>query len=95
MLKWSIVATALALAACAPKQVEDMSYTEIRQLAHEIGDRCEAQGAKYPSPEFEICKNQETRREVLRRAKAPGFGLRNSISCTTQIVGGVEKTNCS
>lgn len=60
---------ALALGGCRGKSVNEMSYSEIRTLAAEINARCEAQGVKPSSPEWKICTQQETNREIAMREK--------------------------
>lgn len=67
----AIAVAALSLAACqGPKQVSDMSYTEMKQLAAEITQRCIDQGAKPGTPEMDLCGQIEAKREVNSRQGA-------------------------
>lgn len=56
------------LAGCQTKPIAEMSYTEVKQLAGEITQRCYAQGVKPKSAEFEVCMRQEISREDATRA---------------------------
>lgn len=65
-LAFVVVACAVALAGCqAP--VQEMSYSDVRLLAREVNDRCEAQGFKYETPEGKQCFDHEARREIATR----------------------------
>jgi hypothetical protein len=61
------VAALMTLAGCQTKPIEQMSYTEVRQLAGEIAKRCNDQGVKGPSREFSACTQQEITREASLR----------------------------
>lgn len=78
---------AIALAGCQSKPVEQMSYTEVRALAGEIQKRCEAQGARSPSAEFEACIQQEVTRE--KSVRAANYARRQSgVTCSSFPTGG-------
>lgn len=71
-MKWVVIAAAASmLVGCNTKRVDEMSYTEVNQLAAVINKRCEDQGAKYPSREWDICTRQEVIREKTMREEAP------------------------
>jgi hypothetical protein len=91
------VAIALASAACRPRMIEQLSFSEIRELRAEIDRRCAAQKAGPGTKDYEECFIAETRREdanrrdTARRLDAVADSLsRRPITCTT--VGTV--TNC-
>jgi hypothetical protein len=73
-----VIAAVAAVAGCQTKPVSEMSYSELMATSREIQQRCEAQGAIHPSPEFELCIKQEVRREhatrASNRARAQAFG---------------------
>lgn len=60
----------LTLAACQTKTVEEMSYSERKELAGQIAARCYAQGVKAGSPEYEQCSAVEVQREAAMRRRA-------------------------
>lgn len=68
-MKWVIVACAIALAGCETKSVDEMSYTEVKQYAGELMERCRAQGAAAGN-EMQMCINQEARADEMKRRKA-------------------------
>lgn len=61
----------LVLVGCATtKPVDQMSYSEVRDLAAQIDQRCIAQGIPRNSPEFPICTKQEAGKEVSIRKES-------------------------
>lgn len=69
MKQAAAMALVLALAGCQTKPVDEMSYTEVKQLAGQIVDRCVAQGIKENTREMTACSQQEARREVVTRQR--------------------------
>lgn len=71
----------LLLAGCGPKPFNEMSYAEVKEKAAEIAATCEAEGAHYPSKEFDFCMEQEMRKhehdayEARRKALVLGAGV--------------------
>jgi len=65
-----VAVAALALAGCQTKQVSEMSYSEVENLAGEIVQRCIAQGVKPNTPEMTACGQHEANREVVSRQNA-------------------------
>lgn len=55
------------LAGCQSKPIEQLSYTETKQLAQQLHKRCADQGAPQGSAEFELCMKQEIGREASIR----------------------------
>lgn len=72
-MRWiAIVIAGLALSACqANKPLDELSYSELKTVADQIGARCEAQGITRKSPEWGLCVQQETNRERAARDNAP------------------------
>jgi hypothetical protein len=58
---------ALVLSGCAEKQINELSYSELKQVAAKIDAACDAAGAKEGTPERKICVDQEIRREDAER----------------------------
>ncbi len=58
---------AAALSGCETKLPSEMSYTEIKQLAQKIYQRCVDQGVAPNTPEMDACLNQEKHRELNMR----------------------------
>lgn len=82
MKGWA-VAAALVLAGCAAdKPLDQLSYTELKDVAAKVGARCEAQGIKRGSPEWTPCVQQEINREKATR-DAAASARRNRVHCTT------------
>lgn len=70
----------LLLAGCQSKPIEQMSYSETKELAKQLHQRCAAQGAPQGSPEFEGCMKQEVGREAsLRRERHDR--LQSGVTC--------------
>lgn len=62
---------AVALAGCqSRKQISEMSYTEIKDLAAVINQRCLDQGVKPEDPQWQTCTKQEISRENATRVRA-------------------------
>lgn len=70
MKVWELVGLAcgLALAGCQSKPIEQMSYTELNQLAGVLAKSCLDQGVKAGSAEMDLCLRQEVGREKATRA---------------------------
>lgn len=63
-----MIAAALALAGCQQnKPIAELSYSEVKELAGVIRQRCEAQGVKQGGPEWDACTKQEISRESATR----------------------------
>lgn len=59
----------LALAAgCQTKSVNEMSYTEVKEYAGKLHERCVKQGAK-EGADMQMCINQEARSDEAKRIK--------------------------
>lgn len=72
------------LAGCQSKPVEQMSYSEIKQLAATLEKRCGAQGYARGHPEFMSCVRQEFNREYSTRqeAEARRRAIASSVYCS-------------
>ena len=57
----------IALSGCQTKQIQEMNYTERKQLAAELEKRCLEQGVKAKSPEMSNCFAAEVQREQYTR----------------------------
>ncbi len=64
-----LAALAALIAGCQSKSVDEMSYSEVKQYAAALVDRCKAQGAK-DGAEMQTCINQEARSDEYKRRKA-------------------------
>lgn len=62
-----ILVLALAVSGCAAKQINELSYSELKQVAAKIDAACDAAGAKVGTPERKICVDQEIQREDAER----------------------------
>jgi hypothetical protein len=72
------------LAGCQrEKPIAEMTYTEVKVLAAQIGDRCEAQGAKRGTPSWDICTKQEANREDALRTRRSAGGGGGPTVCNT------------
>lgn len=61
----------LTLAGCQQnKPVSELSYTELKQVAAQIEQRCVDQGAPRGSSGWDMCIKQEATRETARRNRA-------------------------
>jgi hypothetical protein len=65
-----VAATSFGIVGCQQKTIAELSYTEMKQLAGEILQRCIDQGVKSGTPEMDICAKQEISRENSRRNRA-------------------------
>jgi hypothetical protein len=82
-----VLVFAVALAGCQSKPVEQMSYSEVRALAHDINKRCNDQGVFGPSAEFDACTRQEISRE--KSIRAANYARRQSaVACRSFPTGG-------
>ncbi|WP_426237384.1 hypothetical protein [Pararhizobium sp. DWP1-1-3] len=57
----------IGLVGCETKLPSEMSYTEIKQLAQKLIQRCIDQGATPNSAEMDACLHQEKQRELTTR----------------------------
>jgi hypothetical protein len=65
-----LVGLVLLLAGCESTPVEQMSYSETKELALRLHKRCADEGAPQGSKEFDACMRQELSREAsLRRER--------------------------
>ena len=110
MMRIAIAAAGVvALAGCQPQSVDEMSYTELRAYAVELGTRCESQGVLRTSREFEACVRQEFRRDEAMRARsqqtrmaiaaalddtAANMRSNQPVNCTSTRSGSYTYTNC-
>lgn len=69
MKRLALLVAALAVAGCETKSVDEMSYSEVKQYAAELLERCKKQGAS-PGNEMQMCINQEARADEVKRRKA-------------------------
>lgn len=65
-----LTASLVVLSACQTKTVEEMNYSERKDLAQQIAQRCYAQGVKPGSAEYEQCSAVEVQREAAMRQRA-------------------------
>jgi hypothetical protein len=66
--KHALFLCALALTGCQTKPpLEQMSYSELGQLAGQIQQTCIAQGNTLDTPEYKVCTLQEISREQYTR----------------------------
>lgn len=78
----AIFAVVATLAGCQSKPLDQLSYSELKAVADQIGERCKAQGIQPQSPEWSACVKQETNREQATRDAAARRHNR-SVYCTT------------
>lgn len=69
-MKWGVFFAVLVVAGCQGKPLDQLSYSELKLVAAEIGARCEAQGITRSSPEWGLCVRQETDKEDATRSRA-------------------------
>lgn len=69
MMKIAGAALLAMLCGCQSKSVDEMSYTEVRQYAGQLVERCRKQGAKV-GMEMQTCINQEARSDEAKRRNA-------------------------
>ncbi|MGN6535216.1 MAG: hypothetical protein ACTHKQ_05725 [Mesorhizobium sp.] len=108
MKKTVIVAAmaALALSGCT-KSVSEMSYTELKQYASNMVEKCQKQ--KVPKNELEACAMQEMRADQSRRMRQREIGAAISqasadynrsiqanrpVNCTSTGYGNMVRTTC-
>ena len=79
----------LVLAGCQSKQIEEMNYSERKDLAGQIAQRCYDQGVKPGSSEYETCSRVEVQREAALRKRSSERQTRNvRVSAYCQNFGG-------
>lgn len=98
----TVAFAAALLAGCQTQQVEEMTYTQQKELVNQIAMRCVKQGYGPQSGEFRQCYDAEFKREVALRVRAKQqeeIQLANpapNISCRTISYGdGNSTTRCS
>ena len=70
-LRLAFTASALLLAACSSQPpLEQMTYSQTKELADQLHKRCAEQGAPMGSKEFDACMKQEVSREASTRREA-------------------------
>lgn len=70
-MKALIVVVAVGLAGCqSNRPIAELSYTEVKELAGMIRQRCAEQGVKEGDPQWDACTKQEISRESARRNRA-------------------------
>lgn len=62
-----ILAVTITLAACQTKPIEQLSYSETKELAAKLHKICQDQGVKENTSEMKICIQQELNREAYTR----------------------------
>jgi hypothetical protein len=68
VMKHALFLSVLALTGCQTKPpLEQMSYSELGQLAGQIEQTCIARGNKLDTPEYKVCTLQEINREQYVR----------------------------
>ena len=60
---------AVLLTGCATKQIEELSFAEVKALAQKSAARCEAEGFKQPTQEFNTCAHHYMQQEAFLRRK--------------------------
>lgn len=107
MKRFALLVTALALAGCT-KTVDEMSYSEVKEYASKLHERCLEQGVK-PGPEMQLCINQEARADQAKRRRQREIGeaiaagaesysrsvqANRPINCTSTGYGNTVRTTC-
>lgn len=102
----AVVCASLLLAGCT-KSTSEMSYTELKQYASQMVEKCQKQGV--PQNEIEACAMQEMRADQARRMKQKQMGAAISqasadynrsvqanrpINCTSTGGYGMVRTTC-
>lgn len=78
----AILAMGLLLTACQAKTLQELSYSETKQVFGAIHQRCTDQGIPPGHPEREACIKQElTKEDATRRAEATK--QRSAVMCQT------------
>lgn len=106
-MRWVVaVVTAVMVTGCT-KSVSEMNYTELREYAASLLERCRAQGV--PDAELEFCAQQEFRLDQAKRARQREIGAaiakasadynrsvqaNRPINCTSTGYGGFVRTTC-
>ena len=65
--KFVMIATLILISACAEKTVDQLTYSERKELAGKFIQNCKEQGLSIESPEMVDCFNIEAARETKRR----------------------------
>lgn len=107
MKRFALLVAALVLAGCT-KTVDEMSYSEVKEYAATLHERCVAQGVK-PGPEMQLCINQEARADQARRTRQRQIGAaiaeasesygrsmqaNRPVNCTSTGYGNQVRTTC-
>lgn len=80
MKHFAILAAAFLLTACQAKTLQELSYSETKQVFSAIHQRCTDQGIPPGHPEREACIKQElTKEDATRRAEVAKD--RSSVAC--------------
>ena len=80
VMKYTVIFAALLLAACQPKTLSELSYSETKQVFSQIHQRCTDQGIPPGHPEREACIKQElTKEDATRRADVAKD--RSAVAC--------------
>lgn len=97
----SVALAAALLAGCQTQQVEEMTYTQQKELVNQVAMRCVKQGYGPQSGEFRQCYDAEFKREVALRVRArerENIELANptpNISCRSFAIGDQIQTRCN
>lgn len=88
-----LIACAVVLSGCIPanKPVDQMSYSELVEVAKRVDQRCADQGVKKGDPRYDLCIKQEATRETSRRRAL--YNLSNSPSITCNRIGSATICN--
>lgn len=82
MMRAIVLLASLALAGCQTKTLQEMSYTETKDVFGRIHQRCTEQGIAPNSPERDACIKQElTKEDATRRLAATRE--RSAVMCQT------------
>lgn len=68
-MRWIVLLAPLALVSCQSKSVSEMSFSEVRQYAAELMERCKEQGAQ-PGEEMQMCIDQEALADETKRRRS-------------------------
>lgn len=102
-----MLVAALLASGCSTKQMDEMSYTELREYAATMLEKCKEQGV--PEAELEACARQEARADQSRRMRQRAIGeaiseagdsysrsaaANRPVSCTSTRAGSMINTTC-
>lgn len=71
-MKWITVTCAAMLLTACTQSVDEMSYTQLKQYAEQMVEKCKKQGI--PDAELEACARQEIRADQSRRVRQRQIG---------------------